>query len=299
MNSLYLNVTEKCNMRCEYCYGNNGLYYKNITAPDMSFEIACKAIEKAKQIYGKRLRVVFFGGEPLLCIKLIKSVVNKYNQDNIQFCIVTNGVLLEKEIIEFLVNYKFAITISFEGSELAQSVRKTHGKQHTYDNVLRNIEQLDRYNSPYNIRMTLYSGQVNLVDRIQGLTHLKNVREIRFQLCSPTGSKCDLKSEDFEQYSSSLKGLYDSCLPNVSKCRLPKAEDNNNSVCTMGITGFAVDAEGDVYPCYRFVGKKEFCLGRIDEFNRNLLWADALLGQYVGEFSKFCYADHFLTEKSD
>ena len=49
MNSLYLNVTDFCNMRCEYCYGNHGQYYKKKHFKNMSFKTACKAIENPQE----------------------------------------------------------------------------------------------------------------------------------------------------------------------------------------------------------------------------------------------------------
>ena len=116
MNSLYLNVTDFCNMRCEYCYGNHGQYYKKKHFKNMSFKTACKAIEIAMNLYN-HLRIVFFGGEPLLNFGLIEQLVKKYS-GQAHFCIITNGLLLNDKILHFFISQNFSITISFEGGSV-------------------------------------------------------------------------------------------------------------------------------------------------------------------------------------
>ena len=70
---LTLLVIQDCNLRCSYCYGDEGNYSNNGV---MTLEIAKKSIDflvnKAKS---NRLSICFFGGEPLLKFDLIKDIV--------------------------------------------------------------------------------------------------------------------------------------------------------------------------------------------------------------------------------
>ena len=291
MNSLYLNVTDFCNMRCEYCYGNHGQYYKKKHFKNMSFKTACKAIEIAMNLYN-HLRIVFFGGEPLLNFGLIEQLVKKYS-GQAHFCIITNGLLLNDKILHFFISQNFSITISFEGNYEAQSFRKDANNRSTYSQVLERIALLDSMDWPYNIRMTLFRNNVDIGARLHSLENFKNIREIRVQFCSPTNSICDLTPSDMLEYTSNIESASES--PLFNNCMLPQDSPHSNAICTMGITGFSVDTNGYVYPCYRFIGKRKFCLGHISNFSSKNLWCTAILEKKSGTIPNYCFADYYIS----
>lgn len=39
--------------------------------------------------------------------------------------------------------------------------------------------------------------------------------------------------------------------------------------CSAGINELSVNCKGDIYPCFTFIGKKEFCMGNVYDFNKN------------------------------
>ena len=112
MYSMTLNVTEDCNFRCSYC-AYSGSYNKQRIhkKKNMSFEIAKLSIDyfltkisdlnKIKQIPLVKA-IGFYGGEPLLCYKLIKNCIEyvkkNYSHENVSFVITTNGTLLQKKL---------------------------------------------------------------------------------------------------------------------------------------------------------------------------------------------------------
>lgn len=73
----------------------------------------------------------FYGGEPLLCFKLIEKILsylgprNKELKKRANFSITTNGSLLTGEIIRFLSRHNFSLVLSFDG--LAQDVQRKKG----------------------------------------------------------------------------------------------------------------------------------------------------------------------------
>ena len=86
---IYLMLTEACPNRCEYCY------IKGRDNPKtMTFEQIENIIETERPT-----RILFFGGEPLLCLDLIEKTMEKY-YSKIKFQIVTSTVVNFKEFIE-------------------------------------------------------------------------------------------------------------------------------------------------------------------------------------------------------
>ena len=75
-------IIQKCNLRCSYCFGDNGTYSDSGI---MDIKTAKKSIdfllEKSKSEF---LTVCFFGGEPLLNFRLIKEVIDYCKQKEVE-----------------------------------------------------------------------------------------------------------------------------------------------------------------------------------------------------------------------
>ncbi|OYP01370.1 (4Fe-4S)-binding protein, partial [Lachnotalea glycerini] len=120
MYTLSLEVVNKCNLNCSYCY----LGEKKNTS--MSIDTAKKAIEIAvhevQKQYDKTLVIYFIGGEPLIAFNVIYEIVaytkSRCMEMNLKymFSITTNGTLLTKKIIDFFIKDKFEIKLSLDGS---------------------------------------------------------------------------------------------------------------------------------------------------------------------------------------
>jgi uncharacterized protein len=154
---IILNITDQCNMRCTYCT-YSGTYADERTHSNryMSFEIAQKAVDFyiLHSSESKKRLVIFYGGEPLLNIKLIKDIVNyinkKYKNIVIDFNLNTNGVLLDQNVINFLIENKFSISVSLNGP------RQMHDKHRilkngtgTFDKVVQNLKMLKQHDQEY------------------------------------------------------------------------------------------------------------------------------------------------------
>ena len=126
---IILITTEDCNLRCKYCvYSDFYEDKKSYSSKKMTFEVAKKAIDmvieyhnnKVKRGYQDRLKVNFYGGEPLLNFKLVKKIVQyfkKINFNNVDYLITTNGTVMNNEIIDFLAENNFLVAFSIDGNE--------------------------------------------------------------------------------------------------------------------------------------------------------------------------------------
>ncbi len=91
----------------------------------MSREVAQRAVEFLFEHSGplEELVIVFFGGEPLLNFEIIRFVVDlatekaKEAGKRVSFALTTNGTVLTDEIVRFLDEKGFGVTVSMDGNQ--------------------------------------------------------------------------------------------------------------------------------------------------------------------------------------
>lgn len=139
--NLTLHLTSNCNMNCSYCYNNKQEYQQ-----DMTFAIAQKAIDFAvNQTFSRTINVTFVGGEPLLKKDLIRQIVkycNKLNEKTFLFSILTNGLLLDNDFIDFSLLNNIAISLSLDGIEKSHNLYRKIGDNGTWDIINLKFELL-------------------------------------------------------------------------------------------------------------------------------------------------------------
>lgn len=157
LRQLTLSITEDCNFGCKYCiYRDHYKYSNRIQSRDyMHFTTAKKAIDyyfsllEEGQRYNpiRNPRISFYGGEPLLNFNLIKKCVryiNKtYNSFENSYNLTTNGSILDKQRIDWLIKNNFSIMVSLDGPEDEHDRNRVYrnGKG-TFKDVMRNIANL-------------------------------------------------------------------------------------------------------------------------------------------------------------
>lgn len=122
--SLYIKVTEKCNLKCNFCSQNCNI------SDDLTFSQAKIILDKAKKY--SILYITYTGGEPLLNNDLLKIVQYGHTLGLIQ-TIVTNGTLLDNnaDILQFIDK----IGVSF------------HGNKQCYESITAVKNSFDKLNS--------------------------------------------------------------------------------------------------------------------------------------------------------
>lgn len=156
---MILEVTQGCNLMCKYCCF--GEHYKSNRKPSnkmMSFETGKKAIDYYMELFAKQCTysnpcknpsVGFYGGEPLLNFEVIKKLVEyiKTTYPNYKFDhnITTNGLLLNEEVSDFLVENGFAILVSLDGDkENHDRNRVKQNGEGSFDEVFKNVKNFQK-----------------------------------------------------------------------------------------------------------------------------------------------------------
>lgn len=155
LKQLTFEVTDACNLNCQYCaYGE--LYSDYDKREDKRFNLsaAIKLIDYLAPFWNSRqnvstnhsIYISFYGGEPLLNMPFIKSVV-KYIKGlhcpriDFLFSMTTNALLLERNM-DYLVEHKFNLLVSLDGGEYNTSYRVNKSGKPAFHDIIKNVDAL-------------------------------------------------------------------------------------------------------------------------------------------------------------
>lgn len=135
-------TTTACNARCFYCFEAGA------KVSTMSKETAlCAAKFMKENAKGKKIRVHWFGGEPLCNVAAINEVVKYFKENNVEFIsnITTNGYLFNQKNIAFAKEWNLQYAqITLDG--LAETYNKVKSyvvkDENHFNTVINNIENL-------------------------------------------------------------------------------------------------------------------------------------------------------------
>lgn len=125
MKTLLVVLSEKCNLNCSYCGVDK--WSKKAIDPYLYLEEFRKMRERFPD---ETIKIDFFGGEPLLQMDLIKIILDGVKNDgNIKLFMPTNGLLLDEEKINFLIENNIEISLSFDGLWQDRNRLQLNGKR--------------------------------------------------------------------------------------------------------------------------------------------------------------------------
>ncbi len=287
LSSLVFQVSNKCNMHCSYCYEPEEAKYGPL-AQHMDWETAKRSVDflLERSQGSPEVHLVFFGGEPLLNFKLMKQVV-AYAQKRaaqeakkVDFSLTTNGTLLTDEVIDFLGQYRFGITVSMDGPKDIQDKRRfLSAGRGSYEVVVSRVQKLlQRYTArPVVARVTLTRGTVEVVRIYRHLTEL-GFFEVGFSpVTARRGEAWGLEASDLDRLllefqelgalyvERALNNQYTG-FANLSTLLADLHQGTTKALpCGAGLGLLDVDGRGDVYLCHRFSGSEDYCYGNVRE----------------------------------
>lgn len=174
VNPLFLGIipTRSCNGACIYCdFGALGASQRN-----MSLAMAVSAVDWFTEIVRKKkreyLEIHFFGGEPMMEMEVIETVVlrarNNAAKANLKpvFEISTNGQY-SKENARFLGDYFTSVILSLDGNEDIQNFhRPLKNGVKSFRNAVSTAEIISNSNAKLGLRACVSNKNVHLMPEI-------------------------------------------------------------------------------------------------------------------------------------
>ena len=277
---IWLNITDVCDLSCIYCSSFCDVKDKKKKTM-MDFETAKNSIHDALSEFNtKKLKICFFGGEPLLNEKLIYEVVEYCNSIEgleFTFSISTNALKLNDNIIEFISKNNFdSVQISIDGNYEIQNKQRpiidANGNQHNYSietNIKKLLGKVD--NKIITARATYTPYSLGLVETFKYLVDL-GFKKVHFEP-NISREKLSLNNEKYllklqEEITELVKAFFDYMKKAKIIRMIPLSNyydilTFNNALvhnCEAGICRFAYDVDGKRSPCHMVKGAEDIQL---------------------------------------
>lgn len=315
IKSLCLHIAHDCNLRCSYCFADDGTYKGEKGL--MTKEVAHAALDfLIKESRGrKHLEVDFFGGEPLINFDVVKDAVEygreleKKSGKVIRFTMTTNAYHVTDEMVDFINREMTNLVISIDGrKEVHDAARKNAAGKGSYDSVMKNAKKLiaGRGDREYYIRGTYTKNNLDFCEDVAAIVG-EGFDQLSLEPVVTDDERLMLNLADIPQ----IKAEYEKLGRMTEQYRSEGRPFNffhfmidfeggpclNKRLrgCGAGLEYAAITPFGDIYPCHQFVGKEGFCMGNVltGQFDPHVAdpFADCHIMNKPG--CKRCFAKYF------
>lgn len=279
---LYLFLSQECNLKCAYCYGGEGEYGRRgrmeVATLNRTFDTFFGGGE------GKHF-VTFFGGEPLMNFPTMKQTAElseRFREEgkaDVSLGIVTNGTFYNEEIAQFFRDHINDVTFSLDGPEdLNDGQRLSKCGGSVYSSVTENIRKFTedgRFNWAFRTIVTRagYDRVAEIYDHLESFQP-GGIGVVNVDV--PEDSPLYLDDYQYLRFIEQIVEVNRKGLRSFVEDDQPVAFEYPFYIlfyfisrshalyhCNAGTNLLAVTAEGDVYPCHRFVGTEEFKMGNV------------------------------------
>jgi uncharacterized protein len=291
LSTLVLNVTNKCNLACTYCYeyGEDRVAEtEKAGVPSlMDQETARESVELLFREAGSSpvVHLTFFGGETLLNLRVLKDTVRYARRrgdelgKRVEVGLTTNATLLEPDVIGWLIANDIGVTVSIDGPrEMQNRFRIFHDGSGSYEEVEPKVQELLKRHRGRAIgaRVTLTQQNLDVVGIFRHLSEEIGFREIGF--APVTTSSCrDWAIDDagYDHMLSAFETLGREFVEAAAAGRHHAFSNVKETIeeihkgvskaypCGAGLGLMGVSTSGDVGLCHRFAGSEDHALGTV------------------------------------
>lgn len=251
---LQWHITHKCNLRCIHCYQED---YSNDLNFDQIKKIFFDYIDylKANNFKG---HINITGGEPFLHPDFF-NIISLFEKNNITFGILTNGTLLDENMVKRLSQYNNLsfLQISLDGTKrMHDSIR---GKGN-FKKSINGIRLLNKYNIQSMVAFTAHKKNIHKLKSVIKLVKKEHVKVFWADRLIPTNTYEDiLSTEEFLKMSQLMykeflkveKNKRCSTEIRVNRALMFLGGSNTIYHCSAGTTLLTILANGDLLPCRR------------------------------------------------
>lgn len=269
-----LELTYRCNLKCAMCYQDKNVALKELTTAEWAGLI--KQLPKA-------CLITLIGGEPLIRIDF-KEIVERALVSH-PCNLVTNGVLLSKDINKLLVKRRLVLVgVSLDGTERVHD--QIRGVKGTYEKVIANLKDLQTEKKEHKSKYPLIDiktvvTETNLSNLWELFLKVKDLGADYFTVSLPKvavnqfNPRLKENLDEFPAFDYSLfnnvdilrfKNILKKIIQNSSKTKIrlypqfriddfgrelynPKLINKKFFPCHQPWSGVQITANGDVYPC--------------------------------------------------
>lgn len=276
-------VTMGCNMRCGHC----GSSCEKPLDDELNTEESFKLIDMLEDIGIKWITIS--GGEPLIRKDIVK-LVERLNRKNITVNIITNGWLLNEELVKSLKEAGVStIAISLDGTKDIHNKIRREGAFEQADRAFTLLKKYDIYTASIT---TVSNENIGILEDLKNYLVSKGIQMWQLQLGLPMGNfkqhldwvispeKVDdiidfcyktSKEGKINVYPADCIGYYNDKISEILKQSYNTDKDIQWEGCNAGVRSFGILQNGDILGCTSIRDKK-FIEGNIKEKSLREIW---------------------------
>jgi uncharacterized protein len=279
-------LTNACNLSCSYCYEQHNKDFGRFTNESLleTYRFLVNSNKRQRKVFQ------FFGGEPLIHKDIILEFLEKNKDElyenargdfNTTIGIITNGLLLTKDLIDKYLSYDFTYMMISLDTDRSEVDHREIG-QENIDELLKKISYITeepKQQKRITIRCTLSRENAPYFKDFVDKLYQRGIRKIVVHPLVLDSSKGFIRWDDNEWKKLHEDILY--VLENYSEMTIQFSEgvgQKGEENCMIGSDMIAIDASGDFSGCYFFTNQKSNST------------ADTILGNL---FQKKIYIDRY------
>lgn len=258
VNTVVLELTQRCNLTCKYC---SAYKQEHRQRPDMPAERWMEIIDKLAVLCPNK--TILSGGEPFLYPDFSK--VYNYCLEKLPYIGITTNSVSIKPVQYQLLKEKppASIQISIDGPKAYQDKMRGSG---TYDICIRAIKTLIEHKIQVYTMTVVTKENLALLPEFVCMLKDLGVSRVGFERLSPIGRGRELgelllNEDDLRKLASILQTFQDTALgcscndPVINALKYQKRMIPKTYLpldgCMAGIQNYAIDFEGYLKPCTR------------------------------------------------
>jgi radical SAM protein with 4Fe4S-binding SPASM domain len=275
--SLTFNITNRCNLRCPWCYNVDPQSRERPVSEVMNW------IKQGRQALDENATFIILGGEPFFdAARLVETVVGARELFSGEILVSTNGTRFEQSVAANLAQSKVTVQVSLDSPH-----RSRHDALRgagVYDQALATARQLAAAGVHTVFSMVLTRDSESEIEALFDLARENGAREVRFIPLRRIG-----KGKDYRENAPDLVRAFSALVSTVKRrhdlsrmlgrdffsilmtvCRYSRHRSN----CGIGRRVAFVDADGRIYPCPNH-RRPDFCCGHISNTPLQTLLEDS------------------------
>ncbi|MFA5628025.1 MAG: radical SAM protein [Thiohalomonadaceae bacterium] len=280
LRNLYLLVSQRCNLTCNYCYAEGGHFGES---PRLMDSVTLRrAFDTMFPLASESLVVSFFGGEPLLNFRLMQEAVSlgevlagKHGL-RLRYALTTNGTVVSDDIVAFLREHVDYVAVSLDGNETVTDHQRhfLYGRRSVHATVLETLARFREAGIAFALRATVTeSGVKDLLGTVRnfealGATAIRLVPA--FQVHGWDSRNLAKLAEELHAVN---RDAMDRAVVGKEPCygeqfhrmRRFMHGERRHYPCEAANGVLAVAADGGIYPCDHFVGNSAFRMGSVHD----------------------------------
>lgn len=263
VKTIYVEITNQCNLNCQTCYNRSGLNKERK-------EISPSQLEQIIQLFiplGLK-RFLLSGGEPTLHTEFdnILDLIDQYPE--LSFGIVTNATNHVPKLVKYLnTRPNLTLQVSLDGSNEEYN-KKTRGSHH----FTKSIEFVKMIQTPVTsplLKMVISQNNYNDIEDFYKLAlSVHFTPEFAFIFKSGNGSSCWHAKEISAQQKLKALKLIDTLNQKYhAQAQLPLCTDRCPFLKGPKDLSLCIKTDGTLQPC-QLLYSKDFSLGNVFAFNQ-------------------------------